>query len=76
MYLETNFDSEKCSESIETIFVEYFLAFFLIISQPHTMDSLFAIYKFLQYLIESIVGFKPAIPGIAEIVISFFFLNY
>ena len=39
------------------------------------MDSLFAIKTFLEYLIISIVGFKPAIPGRAHITISFLSLK-
>ena len=39
-------------------------------------DSLFAINIFLLNLIFRIVGFKPAIPGIAEIVISVLFCEF
>ena len=56
--------------------VLYLRAFFLIKSQPQMTDSLFAINIFLLNLIFRIVGFKPAIPGIAEIVISVLFCEF
>ena len=43
---------------------------FFIRSQPQIIDSLFAIRIFLLDLIISKVGFKPEIPGMAEIVKS------
>ena len=39
------------------------------------IDSLFAIKIFLLFFVNSIVGFKPAIPGIAAIVMSEFLNN-
>ena len=45
-------------------------AVFLIKFHPHTIDSLLAIKIFLLFFINSIVGFNPAIPGIAAMVIS------
>ena len=66
---------EKCSESTGTISDLYLSEFFLIKSQPQIIDSLFAINIFLLFFIIEIVGFKPAIPGIAETVISIFFLS-
>ena len=62
---------EKCSESIGIILVLYFLASFFIRFHPQIIDSLFAIKIFFENLMILIVGSKPAIPGIAEIVISF-----
>ena len=50
----------------------FFEAAFLIKFQPQIIDSLFAIKIFLLILVNSIVGFNPAIPGIAAIVISDF----
>ena len=40
--------------------------------QPQIIDSLFAIKIFLLICVRSIVGFRPAIPGIAAIEISDF----
>ena len=37
---------------------------------PQIIDSLFAIKIFLLFFVNKIVGAKPDIPGIAEIVIS------
>ena len=71
-----NFIIEKCSESIGIILVLFFLAFFLIKFHPHITDSLFAINSFLLIFIISSVGSRPAIPGIADIVILFFLLKF
>ena len=66
---------EKCSESIGTIVVWFFLAIFSIMFQPHTIDSLLAKKIFLLYFTNLIVGFNPAIPGIALIVKSLLILR-
>ena len=50
-------------------FLLFFIAIFLIIFQPHTIDSLLAIKILSENSIIFIVGFKPANPGMAEIVI-------
>ena len=47
-----------------------FKAAFLIKFHPQIIDSLFAIKIFLLFFVNSMVGFKPAIPGMAAIVIS------
>jgi len=47
-------------------------ATFFIKFHPQIIDSLFAIRIFLLILVNSTVGFNPAIPGIAAIVISDF----
>ena len=67
---------EKCSESTGIIFVLYILDLFCINSQPHITDSLLAISIFFDELIIEIVGAKPAIPDMADIVISDFFKLY
>ena len=41
---------------------------------PQITDSLFAISNFLLFFTINKVGFKPVIPGIADIEISIFFL--
>ena len=43
---------------------------------PQIIDSLLATSNFLLNLIIEIVGLRPCNPGIAEIVISDFFLNF
>ena len=63
---------EKCSESIGMICVFVFFALVLIKFHPQIIDSLFAINILLVNFIILIVGSKPAIPGIAEIVNSDF----
>ncbi len=45
-------------------------AVFLIKFHPQIIDSLLAIKIFLLFFVNSIVGFNPAIPGMAAIVIS------
>ena len=55
--------------------MRFLFAILFIIFQPQTIDSLFAKSSFLLDLINLIVGFKPAIPGIALIVKSFLFLK-
>ena len=55
------------------IFVLFLVEIFLISPQPHIMALLLAINIFLLGFIISIVGERPAIPGIADIVISIFF---
>ena len=47
---------------------------FLINFQPHIIASLLAIKIFLLNFVITIVGKRPLIPGIEEIVISDFFL--
>ena len=64
------FNKEKCSESKGIILVLYFFDSFFIKFQPQIIDSLLAIKSFFVDLIILIVGFKPAIPEIADIVIS------
>ena len=65
---------EKCSESKGIIEVLFFFAIFFIILQPQIIDSLLANNIFLLCLIKSIVGLRPEIPGMADIVMSLFFL--
>ena len=55
------------------ILVLFFKDIFLIKSQPHIIASLLAIRIFLLFFIKSMVNFKPAIPGIAVIVMSEYF---
>ena len=74
--LSSNFKIEKCSESIGIILVLVFKEVFFNKFQPQIIDSLFAIRIFLLILIMEIVGCNPAIPGIAETVISDFFFNF
>ena len=59
-----NFQMEKCSESSGMNFVSYFNNFFLIKSQPHIIDSLLEINKFLVYGMIFKVGSRPSIPVI------------
>ena len=67
---------EKCSESTGIILVLCDLDKFLIKCQPQIIVSLFANKIFFEYLTNLIVGDKPAIPTIDEIVMSnFFFLK-
>ena len=66
---------EKCSESIGITFVLYLEARLFIKCQPHIIDSLLASRIFLLLLVIIKVGSRPAIPGIADIVISDFFVN-
>jgi len=51
--------------------VLFFLAFFFIKFQPQMIASLFAIRIFFVFFITFIVGERPAIPGMAEITISY-----
>ena len=67
---------EKCSESMGTNSVLYLIEFFFINCQPQIIDSLLAKRIFLLILVNSIVGFNPAIPGMAETVIVVFFFNF
>ena len=66
---------EKCSESTGIILVLCDLDKFLIKCQPQIIVSLFANKIFFEYLTNLIVGDKPAIPTIDEIVMSNFFLK-
>ena len=61
---------EKCSESMGTILVLFFFAFSFIKFHPQIIDSLLAMRIFFVLPMIFIVGFRPAIPGIAEITIS------
>ena len=61
---------EKCSESMGSISVLFFLEIDLKICQPHIILSLLASKTFLLLLTKLIVGSRPAIPTIEEIVIS------
>ena len=63
---------EKCSESIGIISVFFCKQIFLIICQPHMIDSLLANNIFLLILVNLIVGSRPAIPTIPQIEISIF----
>ena len=69
------FHIEKCSESIGIKFVLYFCKFFCIKSQPHIIDSLFAIKIFFVRGIIFNVGNKPSIPEIEFMQKSIFFLK-
>ena len=53
-----------------TILVLFFFAFSFIKFHPQIIDSLLAIRILFVLSIIFIVGFRPAIPGIAEITIS------
>ena len=64
----------KNVQSRLVLIVFYFLIPFLINCQPHIIDSLLAIKNFLLCLIRDKDGFKPAMPGIADIEISDFFI--
>ena len=67
---------EKCSESIGTKVQLNFISSLLINFHPQIILSLFAIKIFFENLIILIVGIKPAIPEIADTVISnFIFFN-
>ena len=61
---------EKCSESIGVKIQLYFLSSFEINFHPQIILSLLAIKIFLENLIILIVGNKPAIPEMADTVIS------
>ena len=65
---------EKCSESMGTNSVLYLIEFFFIRFQPQIIASLFAKRIFLLILVNNIVGSKPAIPGIADTVMSTFLM--
>ena len=61
---------EKCSESIGNNFVLLILEIFFKICQPQIILSLLASKTFLLFLMKYIVGSRPAMPTIAEMVIS------
>ena len=69
-----SFKIEKCSESIGINFVLFFFSSFDINFQAQIILSLFAIKIFFENLIILRVGIRPAIPEIAEMVISNFML--
>ena len=67
---------EKCSESIGTNLTLCFFDALFINFQPHIIDSLFANNNTLLIEMNLIVGSKPAMPGIAQIVKSTFFSTF
>ena len=73
-YCFVNSEIEKCSESIGINSVLYLDAVFFIKFQPQTIDSLFAKRIFLLNFIKVSVGSRPARPGIAETLMSIFFI--
>jgi len=67
---------EKCSESTGINSVLYLIELFFIRCQPQIIASLFAKRIFLLILVNNIVGSKPAIPGIADTVMSIFLICF